>query len=222
VPKTKTALDRPQAVYRPFSRPESDLLRGFVANVRRLAHMRFFTEVPMTATQRLTSLGGMEGEMEEPDDEALRAAITQFRHIYAHNEPHSFQKAMALLKRSAHERGGAEREEAIELIDGHLEAERKAIKKATVFGIVFERPSGAEAVDTRVIVDAYFHGQYLHSGNDKSRLVKELDELQPWPRYTMYTVMLMLRNVYWNAANAVQRVLEISELLDVDQQDAND
>jgi hypothetical protein len=45
-------------------------------------------------------------------------------------------------------------------------------------------------------------------------LARRLDDLQPWPRYTLYSVMLVLRNVYWNAANAVDRVLATPELLD--------
>jgi len=213
VPESETVLDRPQGAYRPFSRLESDLLRGFVENVRRLGQMQFFKEVPATATQRMKP-DGWESEMREPDDEALRAAITQFRHVYAHNEPHSFQKAMNLLKRSAHEHGGSERDAVIELLEGHLEAERNAVKKAAVMGIVFERPSGTEAIDTRKIIDAYFHGYYLHSGNEKSALAKELDRLQPWPRYTMYRAMLLLLNVYWPAANAAQRVLDVPALND--------
>jgi len=159
-------------------------------------------------------VSGWESEMEEPDDEALRAAITQFRHLYDHKEPHGFQKAMKLLKQSAHECGGPERDAAIELLDGHLEAERKAIKKASVMGIVFERPSGSDPVDPRRIIDAYFHGYYLHSGNKKSALAKELDRLQPWPRYTLYNAMHFASGVYWNAANAAERVLDAPELLD--------
>jgi hypothetical protein len=209
------AVDRPKDIYRPFSRQESDLLRRFVENVRRLGGMRFFDEVPTSATQRM-NVSGWESEMEEPDDEALRAAITQFRHIYDHKEPHSFQKAVKLLKRSAHDRGGPERDAAIKLLEGHLEAERKAISRASVMGIVFERPSGSDPVDTRRIIDAYFHGYYLHSGNEKSALAKDLDGLQPWPRYTMYNAMHFASGVYWNAANATQRVLDVSELLDSD------
>ncbi len=191
------------------------MLRGFVENVRRLGGMRFFDEVPTTATQRMKP-DGWESEMNEPDDEALRAAITQFRHIYNHNEPHSFQKAMKLLKRGAHELGGPDRDAAIDQLDGHLEAECNAIRRASVMGIVFERPSGSETIDTRAIIDAYFHGYYLHSGNEKSALAKDLDQLQPWPRYTMYNAIHFSSGVYWNAANAAQRVLDVPELLDAD------
>jgi len=180
--------------------------------------MQFFKEVPAMATQRMKP-DGWESEMDEPDDESLRAAITQFRHIYAHNEPHSFQKAMNLLKRSAHEHDGPERDAVIKLLDSHLRAEKEAIRKAAVMGIVFERPTGSEKIDTRTIIDAYFHGHYLHSGNEKSALARELDRHQPWPRYTMYRAMLLLLNVYWPAANAAQRVLDASELLDTDDAD---
>ena len=200
-------------IYRPFSRQESDLLRGFVGSVRRLGQMRFFEEARKSASHRMKS-GGRENVMEEPDDEALRAAITQFRHLYDHKEPHSFQNAMKLLKRSAHERGGAERDAAIELLDGHLEAERKAINEAGVMGIAFERPSGRDPIDTRRIIDAYFHGYYLHSGNEKTALAEKLDYLQPWPRYAMYNAMRLAGGVYRDAAGTVQHVLDVPELLD--------
>jgi len=178
--------------------------------------MQLFKEVPTQATQRFGQ-GGMYGEMEEPNDEAVRAAITQFRQIYAHNEPHSFQKALKLLKRSAHDHDGPERAETIALLDGHLDAEREALNRGIGLGIVLERPTGSQSIDTRTIIDAYFHGHYLHSGNKKTELARQLDELQPWPKYTLYTVMLRLHNVYWVAANAVDRVLAVPEMLDSDE-----
>jgi hypothetical protein len=67
-------LDTPQSIYRPFSGKESDVLRAFVENVRRLGAMRFFKEVPQQATQFIGN-NGMLSEMDEPDDEAVRAAI---------------------------------------------------------------------------------------------------------------------------------------------------
>ena len=63
---------------------------------------------------------------------------------------------------------------------------------------------------------AYFHGKYLHSGNPKSELARQLDELQPFPQMTLYSVMLKLRNVYWVAANVVDRILAAPDLLDAE------
>jgi hypothetical protein len=174
--------------------------------------MRFFKEVPQTATQHIGGKG-MASEMEDPDDEAVRAAITQFRQIYSPNEPHSFNSAMKILKRSAYERDGADTAEVIALLDGHLQAAREAVNGGIGVGIVFESPAGNEDVGPREIIDAYFHGHYLHSGNPKSDLAKRLDGLEPWPRYTLYTVMLRLHNVYWQAANAADRPLRIPELV---------
>jgi hypothetical protein len=215
VTSSASVLDRPTEIYRPFSSSESAVLRGFVENVRRLALMRFFEEVPQQATQTIGA-NGLGSEMEEPDDEAVRSAITQFRQIYSHGEPHSFNKAINTLKKSAHGHGGPHRDEAIELLDGHLQAGKAALKGGIGLGIVFETPDGQRPIDPETILDAYFHGYYLHSGNEKSDLTRRLDELQPWPRYTLYTVMLQLRNVYWMAANAVDRVLVVPELLDAD------
>lgn len=210
-----TVLDDPSAVFRPLTLSEAELLRGFVVNVRQLGQMRFLKEVPQSATMRFDH-GAFESKMEEPDEEALRAAITVFRHIYSHTEAHSFKKSMNLLKRNAHEHAGTERDEAIALLDGHLESEREAIQSGVGMGIVFERPEGADNITTERIIDAYFHGYYLHSGTEKSKLVKELEDLEPWPKYTMYTVMLALHNVYWRAANAVDLVLADPDLLDAD------
>jgi hypothetical protein len=206
-------LDAPKSIFRPFSRQEFDVLRAFVENVRRLGTMRFFKEVPQQATQIIGD-NGMFSEMDEPDDEAVRAAITQFRQIYDHKEPNSFQRAMKVLKRSAHELNGPDREAAIALLDSHLQAERDAINMGIGLGITFEKRGEQEAISPRQIIDAYFHGHYLHSGNAKSELAKRLDELQPWPRYTLYTVMLRLHNVYWPSANAAERVLKEPTLLD--------
>jgi hypothetical protein len=208
-----SVLDDPESIYRPFSREESAVLRAFVADVRRLGAMRFFTEVPQTATQRFGE-EGMASEMDEPDDEAVRAAITQFRQIYNPHEPHSFKKAIDVLKASANDRDGPHRDEAITLLKGHQDAARKAVQMGIGLGIAFERPDGVEDVGPREIIDAYFHGHYLHSGNSKSELARRLDALQPWPRYTLYTVMGRLRNVYWQAANAADRVLSHPSLLD--------
>lgn len=80
--------------------------------------------------------------------------------------------------------------------------------------IVFEEGDQQRPIDTRTIIDAYLHGHYLHSGNAKSDLARRLDDLQPWPRYTLYSTMLLLRNVYWNGANVVDRVLRVPSLLE--------
>ena len=81
-------------------------------------------------------------------------------------------------------------------------------------GIVFDGGDRQKSIAPAEIIDAYFHGFYLHSGNEKSKLARQLDELQPFPRYTLYSVMLVLRNVYWNAANAAERVVREPALLD--------
>jgi hypothetical protein len=204
-------------VYRPFTRAESDVLRGFVAGVRRLGEMRFFKQVPKTA---MLNIGGTapHSDMEEPDDEDLSAAISQFRQIYNPHEPHSFSKAMKLLKKSAHERNGPLRSAAIADLDGHVDAAREALEAGIGIGIVFDEGSKQRDMDPSKILDAYFHGQYLHSGNEKSELARRLDDLPPFPRLTLYHVMLALRNVYWIAANAVDRVLAVPALLDTDAQ----
>jgi hypothetical protein len=208
-----TPLDSPSAIYRPFSADEAVQLRGFVDAVRSLGGMRFFAQVPQQATMSWKPDGGFSAEMDEPDDEALRAAITQFRQIYSPDEPHSFHRAIKVLKRSVHERGSELRDAALADLDGHVQAERDTLRQGGAMKLVFETPEGSRPIDSKTIIDAYFHGQYLHSGNRKSELARRLDELQPWPRYTLYTVMLGLRNVYWVAANAAQRALDVPDLV---------
>ena len=155
----------------------------------------------------------MRAEMAEPDDEAVRAAVTLFRQLYSPSEPSSFN---AVLKRSAHEHGGARRDETIAALDEHISSARDAVNAGIGVGIVFERGDEQQPIGPREIIDAYVHGHYLHARNDKSDLARRLDGLQPWARYTLYTVMLALRNVYWVAANVVDRVLAEPALLNAD------
>lgn len=201
-------------VYRPFNRAESDALRRFALDARRLGEMQFFKQVPSNASMIFDETG-MSSTMTKPDDEALRAAITQFRQIYSRDEPHSFDKTIKLLKRSTHERNGPLRDAAMTQLDRFIEAERYALAGIGM-GIVFDNGITQRSINPRTILDAYFHGVYLHSGNDKSELARQLDDLEPWGRFTFYTVMLGLRNVYWMTANVVDRVLRIDTLLDAD------
>lgn len=94
VPETLVVLDDVIVVYRPFTKAKSRALRGFVQDARRLGSMRFFKEVPTRASLTFDNESGLGliGTMQEPEDEALRAAITQFRQLYDHNEPRSFNK----------------------------------------------------------------------------------------------------------------------------------
>jgi hypothetical protein len=184
----------------------------FVTDVRRLREMKFIEQAPKTASLTFDERG-TRYEMEEPDDEAVRAAITQFRQIYTPSEPHSFNRTMKLLKRTIHECDGPDREEALALFDGHIDAAKEALGTVGI-GISFERPDGVEDMTPERIIDAYMHGHYLHGGNKLTELAKQLDALQPWPRYTLYSVMYALTAVYWNAANATDIVLNTPELLD--------
>jgi hypothetical protein len=191
------------------------VLRSFVSDARRLGHMRFFEEVPTNASMSFDRESGLTAKMAEPDDEALRAAITQFRQLYTAHEPHSFSKVRELLKRSVHEHDGPQRSAALAALAQYNEAERVAMAGVGM-GIVFEDATSGERneMDTRKIIDAYLHGRYLHSGNDKSKLAANLDDIPVMARFTFYTVMLALRNLYWMLANAVDRVLTEDSLLD--------
>jgi hypothetical protein len=207
-------LERALEIYGPFSPEETKVLRGFVASMRTVAGMRFFSQVPSKASFSFEEGKGAWSEMDEPDEQDLRAAITELRKVYTHNEPYSFKKAFALLKRSVHEHGGPLRDETMEALDGHLEAEKRVMREGVGMGFVVESGNERRDVKPREILDAYFHGKYLHEGNELSVLVEQLDSLDPFARYTFFQLMLALRNVFWAAANVVDRVLRHPDLVD--------
>jgi hypothetical protein len=208
-----TSLAQPKEVYRPFTVEESALLNGFVASVRRLGRMRFFDQVPTTASQHWDG-AGIRGEMKEPDDEAVQAAIGAFRPIYKASEPQSAAAILNILKRSVRARAGDRRDDSLEEIASLRKWQQDELKAGIGLGITFEYPTHQHRVDPAAILDAYFHGQYLHYANDKSQLASRLDGLDPWPRYTLYTVMGKLTRVYWVIANVVELILKEPDLLD--------
>jgi hypothetical protein len=71
---------------------------------------------------------------------------------------------MNLLKRSARDQNGPLRGAALAELDRHVETGNEVLKLGMGMGIVFEDRSNREEIDARMIIDAYFHGQYLHSG----------------------------------------------------------
>ncbi len=99
-------------------------------------------------------------------------------------------------------------------LDGHLEGEKRVMREGVGIGFVLESGHGQRDVQPREILDAYFHGKYLHEGNELSVLVERLDGLAPFARYTFFQLMLELSNVFWGAANVVDRPLRHSELVD--------
>lgn len=121
-----------------------------------------------------------------------------------------------MLKRSAHDRNSPLRAAVLGDLDALGQAEKNAIDAGIGIGIVFDHGSHQEKVNVRAIIDAYFHGKYVHRGNSKTDLARRLDDLGPWGRLTLYTVMLQVRNVYVMAGSAAARVLGVSHLLDAD------
>ncbi len=175
----------------------------------------FFEQVPKHASTIIDERG-MTAEMDEPDDEAVRAAVSAFRQIYTETEPTSAAGLLNLLHRSVRQRGSSERQEALAAISVLKGWMSDTVSAGIGFGIVFDHGHKQHAVDPREILDAYFHGHYLHSGNEKSELVRRLDDLQPWARYTLYNVMWALTRVYWVIANNVELILNTPTLLDAD------
>jgi hypothetical protein len=99
-------------------------------------------------------------------------------------------------------------------LDEHLASGQEAVDAGIGLGIVFEHGDTLQPISPRDIIDAYFHDHCLHGRNEKSEFSRRLDDLQPWPSYTLYNVMLRLRNVYWVAANVVDLVRAEPSLLE--------
>lgn len=211
----KFVVDYPLEIYRPFTEAETAILRDFVANARLLRGMRLFQQTPKRASVNWDVDTGFKNEMDEPEDEAVRAALTVFRQLYKPSEAHSFNRVINLLKRSVDQHGGPRRQEALDFF-AYYPAEQKRRMGAVGIGIVFEGPDGQRPIDTEMTIEAYMHGHYLHGTNEKSELAKQLDEMQPFPRFTLYTTMHYLAGLYWMAANVIDRILDAPQLLDAE------
>jgi hypothetical protein len=200
-------LERPAEIYRPFTDEEREVLSTFVANVRHLAKMRFFEQVPNSASVTHDARGAR-ADMAEPDDEAVRAAVTAFRQIYTESEPTSAAATLNLLKRSVRARSGPNRDEALAAIRELRDWLQELLNCGIGLGIVFDNGTRQRQIDPRTILDTYFHGHYLHSGNEKSQLARLLDGLEPWARYTLYSVMWKLTQAYYVIANGAELALQ--------------
>jgi hypothetical protein len=207
-------LEQPAEVYEPFTDQEREVLNTFVGNVRSLGKMRFFDQVPKTASVTYDSAGARP-EMVEPEDEAVRAAITLFRQIYTSTEPASAAAALKILKRRIRGRPGPHQTEALAAVKELRSWLHEILEHGIGLGIVFERPSGSDPITPRRILDAYFHGHYLHSGN-KTRSARELDQLQPWARYTFCSVLWKLTHAYWVIANVAELALQTPAVTEVE------
>jgi hypothetical protein len=210
-------LAKPLQIYRPFTRRETRTLREYVANVRELAEMRFFKQVP----HRFTFAGAVPFAMDEPDGEDVRAAAALFRQIYTPSEPTSVRVVLNILKKSTHERGGPLRDDAISELRDLRSWTEEILNEGIGFGIVFDHGYHQSRVKPAEILDAYFHGRYMHSGNDLTEVVRRLDEVG-LPRFTLYNVMRDLTKAYYVIANVVDRVLSVPELVDSNVVDSSD
>ncbi len=200
----KSILDHPGDIYQPFTDAERKALSEYVENVRRLGKMRFFDQVPKKASITYQDDGGTNVDMNEPDDEAIRAAVTAFRQVYNSNEPISASFTLNSLKRSVRAHGGPHQAEALRRLKELREWVGEILDRGIGLGIVFDNGKTEQRISPRVLLDTYFHGRYLHSGNDKAELAERLDALNPWARYTLYSVIWKLTRAYWVIANVAE------------------
>jgi hypothetical protein len=151
----ESPLAKPLEAYRPFTRQESRTLREYVANVRELASMRFFEQVP----HQFTVASDTPFSMEEADTEAVRAAVALLRQLYTPSEPTSSAVVLNIPKKSAHERAGPMREEAIKELRDLASWTREIVAAGTGIGVVFDDGDSQRNVKPAEILDADFHGR---------------------------------------------------------------
>lgn len=190
--------------FSPFSSEDEHSLRAFVADVRELSGMRFFDQVSGRFTVTLGSKDGAKSDAKEPDNEALRAAITMFRQLYVPSEDGSFRSNLNRMKRSARQRKGPATVEARELLNEYASNEKKIVDGGIGMGLVL----GERKVSNWEIVDAYMHGKYLHGQNEKTKLVEALDSIPAFPRQTFYMSIYEVTAQYSVFANLIEIVLD--------------
>ncbi len=176
--------------------------------------MRFFDQVP----SQFTAFGGADGAtatMVEPDRQDARAAVALFRQIYTPSEPTSAAVVLNVLKRSAAARDGPLRDPAIAELKSLRTWTTDLLAAGTGIGVSVYSGDVEKSISPAQILDAYFHGDYLHSGNARREMVERLDDVGV-PRFEFYNVLRELTKVYYVVANVVDRVLAVPELLDVD------
>lgn len=199
--------DRPDDLaeaFRPFEEEEIEVLRGFVEDVRKLGGMRFYSQVSGKITLKSKRGGPLVAETTEPDDEALRAALTLFRQLYSHGEPGSFNTVLNLLKNNVSDRDGKERDAAMRYLKDFKFVGKELIRRGIGVGLTIDDRS----FSAREIIDLYLHGKYLHGRNEKGKVVSTLDQIPAIPRHTLYVTVHKLTHLYWTLANLVDLLLD--------------
>jgi hypothetical protein len=125
-----------------------------------------------------------------------------------------------LLKASVNDHAGPHRQAALDEVRDLGRWTKELLTAGIGIGIIFEHGDRQQSVSTEEILEAYFHGRYLHSLNDQSDMVDRLDDLDALPRFTLYNVMRNLTRAYFVIANVIDLILAVPELLDADTQSA--
>jgi hypothetical protein len=204
----------PREVFAPFSVASSKRLRQYVQDVIYLADLSFFSQIPSSVTLSYDDEGELSEDIQEPEDEAVRAAASRIRQLYASNEPTSTDSIMQILHESLREKDGARRAAATKWLKDLKKSVNRNLRSGIGVGIKFEGGPHSGEVEPKQIVDAYFHGKYFHSGNAKSDLVEALDDIGPFGRQTFYVSLLHLAQSYQPIANNVKIILSEPSLLD--------
>ena len=170
--------------------------------------MRFFEQVP----NGFTVAGAVPFSMVEPDSQDTRAAVALLRQLYKPSEPTSAAVVLNVLKKSVREHGSPSREAAIRELRDLGSWAREIVASGTGIGLIFDHGDEQTSITPAKILDAYFHGKYLHAGNDLSDLVRQLDHVG-LPRFTLYHVMRELARAYNVIANVADLALAVPKLV---------
>lgn len=206
-------LDRPLEIYRRFTVLEVEMLRTFSRNVHELRSYSFFEQVPSQMTFASGADRVVTTDMREPPREATRAAAALFRQIYWHRDEASFTKTMKRLKRNVHERDSEHRSVAMRVLDDVLDGQKALLDYGAGIAMFHNGKGERRRLTTELVLSIYLNGVWLHGGNDSARKAAALDNAPPFARFTFYSAIFMLTNLYITGAAIVDRALAEADLL---------
>jgi hypothetical protein len=208
VAERESPLESAAEIYRPFDAAEVKRLRAFVADVEGLSESALFTDQTNVFKISGEINQPIKQELEYPGEEAIHAAVGRFRSLYNSNELTSYSQILKLLGRHAHEHESPRQREALDALKDLRKWEGEALAESSGIEINFN----GEVLTAPVLIDMFFHGHYLHKGNDLS------DKLDAFPLRGLLLsefirAMQVLMRVYWVGRNVVAQILETPSLL---------
>jgi hypothetical protein len=196
----------------PFSDDEKQILERFARQARLLESSSLVSaDVQFTMKQ---SRDAWSFELDYAGDEAVQAATMSFRSLYRDDERASFEKAKAILRKSAVASSSQERE----AIRGALDSLAREYRTLLKGGGPLPLPSGlftGDAVEktlkARQVIELWLYGEHFHWDPDKAI---ELAGFDP-PELLLFTYVSVIQHsssVYVALAELAESVLEQASL----------